>query len=212
MLDFNPQSYSPDGTAVFASDAQLLVKFYKHPEIAGYASKEAGRDVFHDVVMISVINPGEKEKIDVLATEHHKHRFPKQWENYLKGIEAGTTGTPLDHLFPGEPSTVANLKAFNIFSVEQLAAISDAAMVNIPMGRSLSDRAKKHLNTSSSLIAENQAMRSELDELKAQMAALTQAQTVSVLIGEGGTGGAAGAPVKRGPGRPKNPPAEGTAA
>lgn len=203
-LDFNPQSYAPDGTAIFANDSQLLVKFYKHPEVALYASKEAGRHVFHDVIMISVIQPGEKEKIDVLADDMHKRRFPKAWENFQKGIEAAVSGTPLDHLFPAEPSTIANLKAFNIFTVEQLAAISDSAIANLPMGRTLSDRAKRHLNTSSAVVAENQHLHVQMAEMQAQIAALTarQAEPPAQTI-----------PVKRrGPGRPKTTPTEGTAA
>lgn len=197
MLDFNPQSYSPDGSAIFAKDEQLLVKFYKHPELALYASKEAGHPVYHDVVMISVIQPGEKEKIDVLATDMHKLRFPKQWENFERGLDAALTGTPLDHLFPSEPSTIANLKSFNIFTVQQLATISDSAIANIPMGRALTDRAKKYLNTSTAVLAENQDMRGEIEELKAQLAALQAPKEPEK--------------PRRGPGRPPKPPAEGAA-
>ena len=126
-MDFNPQSYAPDGTAIFANDAQLLVKFFNHPQISKFKSDKAGLPMYDDVEMISVIQPGEKEEIKVLATEFHRRRFPKQYEAFQKGLEQTAGGTPLDHLFPSEPSTIANLKAFNIYTVQQLAAITDVA-------------------------------------------------------------------------------------
>ncbi len=37
-MEFNPQSYAPDGTAIFGNDAQLLVKFFVHPELSKFKS------------------------------------------------------------------------------------------------------------------------------------------------------------------------------
>ncbi len=120
-MDFNPQSYAPDGTAIFAKDDQLLVKFYRHPELSQVKSKASGLPVYDDVDMISVIQPGEKDPVQVMASDMHKRRFPKQWEAYKAGVELASSGTPLDHLFPSEPGIILTLKNFNVFTVQQLA-------------------------------------------------------------------------------------------
>lgn len=196
-MDFNPQSYSPDGTAVFATDNQLLVKFFRHPEISQIKSKEANLPIYDDVDMISVIQPGEKEEIKVLATEFHKRRFPKQWEAYKSGQELAQSGTPLDHLFSAEPGTILNLKQFNIFTVQQLANITDSAIANIPMGRTLQERARAYLQTSKSNENEMAAMQKQIDDLKALLASGGKTEPETTPQPE----------VKRGPGRPRVNPA-----
>lgn len=172
-MDFNPQGYTPDGTAIFAKDDQLLVKFFRHPELSHQKSKEKGMPIYDDVDMISVIQPGEKEEIKVMADEFHKRRFPKQWDAYKAGIEQHQSGTPLEHLFPAEPGTLLTLKSFNVFTVQQLANISDSSMGNIPMGRTLSDKAKAYLSSATNgqnFHAMQSAMQKQIDDLKAMLA------------------------------------------
>ncbi len=171
-LPFNPQGYSIDGTAVFATDQQLLVKFFSHPQISKFQSDKAGVPVYEDIEMISVIQPGEKEEIKVLATEFHRRRFPKQYENFKKGIENVAGGTPLDHLFPSEPSTILTLKQFHIFTIQQLANITDSAMTQLPFGRSLVDRARAYISSASNgknFQAMQTEMQRQIDELKAML-------------------------------------------
>lgn len=198
-MDFNPQSYTPDGTAVFATDQQLLVKFFVHPELSHYKSKAQGKPVHDDVVMISVIQPGEKEEVKVKAEEWHKVRFAKQWEAFEKGHNQQISGTRLEFLFPSEPSTILTLQSFNVFTVEQLGSLTDTAMTNIPMGRQLSQRAKDYLRTANGGAAFHQmeAMQKQIEELKAQLAEQSAAPSPA----EDST------PVRRGPGRP--PKAQG---
>lgn len=172
-MEFNPQSYTPDGVALFGKDDQSMVKFFKHPELSVFKSKEAGLPIYDDVIMVSVIQPGEKEETKVLASEWHKRRFPKQWENFEKGLEQTASGTPLDHLFPGEPSTILTLKSFNIFTIQQMAAVSDTALASIPMGRTLQDRAKAYLGSAHS--GESEALKQRVAELEAALVAKTEA-------------------------------------
>lgn len=172
-MDFNPQSYAPDGTAIFAKDDQLLIKFFRHPELSQIKSKANGVPVYDDVDMISVIQPGEKEEVKVVATDMHKRRFPKQWEAYKSGQDQAQSGTPLDHLFPAEPGAVLTLRAFNVFTVQQLANLSDTAMINIPMGRTLADKAKAYLASASAgqnFHTMQDSMQRQIDALKAALA------------------------------------------
>lgn len=199
-LEFSPQGYTPDGVAVFGSDAQAMVKFFVHPEISVYKSQQEGRPVYDDVVMIEVMQPGEKEPIRQLANEWHKRRFQRQWDNYEKGRIETSSGTPLSVLFPTEPSTILQLNGFNIFTVDQLAAISDTAIGNIPMGRALVDRAKAFLGTAAGG-AEYHRMQKQIADLQQQLSSLAEQGIVPPLPTQ----------AKRGPGRPPNAPKEGTA-
>lgn len=173
MLEFNPQGYTPDGVAVFGTDEKLLVKFYRHAELSQHKSKLEGRPIYDDVEMVSVIQPGEKDEVKTLANDWHRRRFPKQYEAFQKGLEQAVTGTPLELLFPAEPSTILALKGSNVFTVEQLAGISDTAMNNIPMGRTLADRAKAYLQAShgGQGFHQMEAMQKQIQELQEQLAA-----------------------------------------
>lgn len=189
-LDFSPQSYAPDGTAIFGNDAQLLVKFFVHPELSKYKSDKEGLPVYDDVEMVEVFQPGEKESVKQLATEFHKRRFPKQYEAFKKGIEQTNGGTPLDLLFPAEPGMILTLKSFNVYSIQQLAALSDTGISNLPMaGRQLVERAKAYLATArtGADLHQMEVMQKQIAELQAQLAA--QAAPPET-------------PQRRGPGRP----------
>lgn len=189
-MEFSPQGYAPDGTAIFGKDDQSMVKFFRHPRLGKFASTEAGMPVYDNVEMVEVIQPGEKEGTKVVATEWHRRRFPRQYEAYKQGVEMSETGTPLDHLFPAEPSTIQTLKGFHVFTIQQLAGLTDTAIGNLPMGRQLVDRAKAYLSSAQGgsefhrLTKENDALRLRLEALEAAQPANPQN------------------PQKRGPGRP----------
>lgn len=187
----NPQSYAPDGTAIFGNDAQLLVKFFVHPELSKFKSDKEGLPVYDDVEMVEVFQPGEKESVKQLATEFHRRRFPKQYENFKKGAEQTNGGTPLDHLFPSEPGLILTLKSFNIYSIQQLAALNDTGISNLPMGgRQLVERAKNYLSTAQTgaSLHQMEMMQKQIAELQAALAAKNEEAPET--------------PQRRGPGRP----------
>lgn len=170
MQDVNPLGYTPDGAAIFGRDDQLAVRFYTHAELSQYKSMKDNLPIHDDVIMVEVIQPGEKDPVRVLADEFHKRRFPKQWAAFQAGVEQTQSGTPLDLLFPAQPSTVLQLKTFNVYTIQQLAGLSDSAMNNIPMGRTLADRAKAYLATAAggkNFHAVQNEMQKQLDEMRA---------------------------------------------
>jgi hypothetical protein len=205
MTQFSdPVDYTPDGVALFGADRSLLVKFFTHPQISKVESEAAGRPVYKDVVMVEVIQPGEKEPVRQLANDFHKIRFARQWENFEKGKAETHTGTPLELLFLNEPGTILNLNSFNVFTIEQLANITDTAITSIPMGRQLADRAKSYVST-----ATGGAM---FHKMQTQIAELTrkledQAAQLANKPAETAT-----APARRGPGRPPRAAVEGETA
>lgn len=193
------QDIAPDGTAIYASDRQTLTKFRIHSELSHHKSKAAGMPVYDDVEVIEMRVPGEKEPVIVAATEFHKRRFPREYEAFKKGQESAHTGTPLDLLFPTSPSTVKQLQAFHIFSIQQLASISDTAKTQIPMGQSLVDRAKEYLARAGA----GQNFHA-MEEMQRQIAALTaRLEEAGVPAPEMPSVIPAEQPKRRGPGRPK---------
>jgi hypothetical protein len=195
-MDFNPQRIDEfSGVAEFANDAQLLVRFKMHSELSQYKSKKAGIPIYDDIEIVEILNPGEKEPVIVAADQFHTRRFPKQYEAFKAGLEQDSSGTPLDHLFPASPSTVKQLKTFNIYSVQQLAQIADSAITQIPMGRTLVDKAKAYLANASKGQSHHavEALQDEVAKLKAMIAeaGMTPPETPAIT------------PEKRGPGRPR---------
>lgn len=195
-MDFNPQGYTPDGVAVMGSDAQLLVKFSTHAELSQIKSKAAGTPIYDDVEIVTIMNPGEKEPVIVQATDWHKHRFQRQYEAFKKGKEDQQGGTPLGLLFVGQPSTVKQLQACHIFTIQQLSMISDTAKSQIPMGQTLVDRAKAYLAQAGA----GQGFHA-MEEMQRQIEALkAKLDDAGVAVPEMP---AVPMPQRRGPGRPK---------
>lgn len=194
-MDFNYQSIAPDGTAIFANDSQLLVRFYIHSELSQHKSKLAGAPVYDDVEVIEIRNPGEKDPVTVAADEFHKRRFPKQYEAFKQGLSVEHTGTPLDLLFPSSPSTVKSLKSLNIYSIQQLAEITDGSATNIPMGITLRDKARAYLKNASAGkgFHEVEELKRRLEQMQAMLsdAGITPPETPAVTQ------------ERRGPGRPR---------
>jgi hypothetical protein len=110
-------------------DENLLVRFYTKAKRDGKASKEAGRAIFKDATYISIMTPGNKDSIiDRPASSMDIDRFPdhyRRWQTRNEEKEA-VEGTPLDY-WPGlSRSQVEELNYLKIYTVEQLASLSDA--------------------------------------------------------------------------------------
>ena len=170
------------GVAHFGDpDKSLIVQFYADKKQDFAASQKAGTPIFVHKDMVRVIQIGEKDVAEYEADRGHppyKYRWPRQWEQYQKGVEQVPNGTPLDILFPSQPEIVATLAAIHVRTIQQLADISDTAIGNIPMGRSYVNTAKQFLGRANgstefhALKDENATLKDEMTRLQKQMAAL----------------------------------------
>ena len=111
-----------------------------------------------------------------------------------RGESGGHTGTPLEQWPQITRSQVKEAKYFECHTVEQMSNLSDAHCQKLGMGfQELRNKAKAYLAAAAgtadatAAAAENDRMRSELAEMKAQLAELSE---------------------KRSPGRPKKETAE----
>ena len=167
-------------------DSRLNVKFYQRAINNEFKSNLEGRPIMEmaDFVVIEV--PGDNlTVIDTFAVDEHKKRFPVQWARYQNEKTDGDIEGTLLHDWPILNAAVAaELKHFRFYTVEQIAAASDAQLNTLGMAAgmsplSLRDKAKAFLSSAKgSALVQQQADElrkrdEELSAIKAQLAELT---------------------------------------
>lgn len=163
-----------------AMDKRLFVNFYRKAVLNKFKSSQEGRPIFDEVDYVRIIIPGDKYNVvDTPATEEHTRvRFAEQYERFLKGQEQATSGTPLEMWPQLTISQVAELKAINVYTVEQLAEMSDQLAQKFMGNHQLRQKAKLYLEAAAGeavttkMQAELEKRDNEIETLKAQMAQL----------------------------------------
>jgi hypothetical protein len=153
------------------ADSQLFVEFYVFD-----------REPYKGKPFVRIMIPGDKTSInEQMVADHHKQRFPRQWLHFqMQNDDAPVIGTSLMQWNRDDPEEfnemqLAELQILKFQTVEQLATASDAQIQKVGMGASgLRERARAYLNkkNQSKNSSELEETRSELAELKAQMAML----------------------------------------
>ena len=153
------------------ADAHLHVEFYMYDKAP-----------YKDVPFVRIMVPGDKTNIiEQPVREHHKERFIRQWLYFQsKNDDGQVIGTLLGAWNKDCPEDfnehqMAELQILKFQTVEQVATATDAQLQRIGMGAAgLRERARAYLTSKNR--AENNSelvkTRSELDELKSQMALL----------------------------------------
>jgi hypothetical protein len=147
----------------------------EHPELPKETFK--GYPVFKEVPFCRVVVPGNKDEmvdgpawIDERNPFAQNNRFPHAWARFKAGETEGVSGTPLKEWAQCTRSHVEQLAFFKIRTVEQLASTHDGNLGHLGPGYlALRQKAREHLEQANS----NETLKSELDKLKAQLAALT---------------------------------------
>lgn len=104
-----------NGEVVETDLPQVKVRFYEH-------TKRVGPKEFKSVDMISVRSPGVKDYISRPVTDDDKANYPREWEDYQRGIEAVDDGcTPLRNLKRFKDAFGLELDQMGIHTVEELA-------------------------------------------------------------------------------------------
>lgn len=178
----------------------LAVRFYKEPRQNEFQTKQQGRPIFEDVVMVHVVLPGNNTfDVKEIVQERHKQRFPLQWAafNNANGQDPLMIGTPLAQWPLIGASQAEELKALRFYTVESIAQASDATLQRMGMAagmapHALRDRAIRFLEVAKGDAAVNrqaeeiERLRTEqaekdkkhaeqLQAMQAQLAALTAA-------------------------------------
>ena len=169
--DFNHNDFSNTAEA----DKALMVRFFYKNVQNKMESEALGRPVFKEKTYIEIRIAGQRDAQACRpATHNDKQRFSAHFEAFEKRMEPPTEGMPLAEWSLIPRSQAEELSFLHIKTVEQLATIKDSNVQNVMGGYSLREKAVKWLETNNaeSIDREKEEMRSELAELKAQVAQL----------------------------------------
>ena len=155
-----------------AGDDRTPVQFYMGAWLNQPASEEAGRPIFIDTEYIRIMT-SKDAIIDRPIRDTDKQRWPRAYTAWkATGVsEPGSAGTPLEAWPLMTRGQVEELKYFKIYSVEQLADMSDSIGGQVMGFQKLKAQAKAYVE-----LAKGQApllkMQSELEASNSKIAAL----------------------------------------
>ena len=144
-------------------------------------SEEIGRPLFDEVAYVRILVPGDRNSVvDRRVTDADRERWPRRWADFLARRER-PSGTPIEHWPYLTVARVAELKALEAFTVEQIAGADEALMERIgDDAATLSDRARQFLQpqpeTETALRAEIARLKREVGRLEAANAKLREAE------------------------------------
>lgn len=174
----------------------VLVGFGNWVDIDHGATREAGRDVYHDKVFVRIAVPGDRlSMVFQPATDDHKRRFPKAWAAFesRSSDDASLRGTPIQMWPPISRAMAMTLRAAHIHTVEAFAAVHDGNIDFLGMNaREMRDKARIWLEQAATN-AETMRLAKEKEELQGQLAAMSAQilalQNAQAPITHGGGGG-----------------------
>jgi len=134
----------------YEDDKKLVAQFFMAAVHDVAASAEAGRAIYREVPNIRVLTPGSRDVMVTKATEVYQNRFPKQWERFKKQLEQVQDGTPLELVPWLTIGVVAELKAANCFTLEQLAGMSDSLLSKMMGMQGFRQKARLYLENAAS--------------------------------------------------------------
>jgi hypothetical protein len=156
----------------YDGDSKLFAVFYQDTELDDQQSQEMGRPVHRNVDLVKIIVPGQKDSVVAKATFEYQQRFPKQWAQYKQREEQVGTGTPLSELSFLTRAQVADLKAINVHTAEQLAGMNDSNSHSLMGFHSIKERARNYIENAAGQ-APLLKLQAQIDELAAKNEELT---------------------------------------
>lgn len=161
-------------------------RFFIEPTKNNAKSEEEGRPIFETRKFVELKQPGDKSWsfIDEIDDDgrgksgcDYSERFSREYQAFKRGEERAAVGTPLDEWAPLTRSRVAELKASNIFTVEEYANVPDNTLQKLGMrareerekARAFLDSAKAGANTAA-MAAEIAKLKSMVEQLQGRPA------------------------------------------
>jgi hypothetical protein len=158
------------------ADKALFVQFNLEPHHNQAKSALEGRPIFEEKEYIIIMVPGDKDSIvHRPAMESDKQRFWDRYDRWKRKVgDTTTTGTPLKMVPWLNSSQVKELEYFNVYTLEQLSALSDTHAQKFMGINSLRQRAKDAVQAAKEA-APLSAIRAEIEAKDNQLAAALQA-------------------------------------
>ena len=168
---------SDSSFTVNQKEARNYVKFYRQWVRNNFKSAQEGVEVGENQDFIMIICPGQpKSEVRRKAKDSDKVEYRAEWNAYCEGKEHQVSGTPIE-LLPGLANGMADgLKALYIYTIEQMASLSDLSLQKVGMGgNDIRQRCQAYLSKNSTEVT---ALKAQLAELQAQMAKMQQGQQI----------------------------------
>ena len=182
-------------------DDTLVATFKLHAILNEGKTAEAGRPICDDMEVVEIRAPGSRNTtIQPAHVRSHwtsdqyggdqrevtyAERFAHQYRQFKERAQQTKTGTPLEQVPFLTPARCSELRALNVYIIEQLAAIDGQELKNLgPGGRDLKNRAVEwiaesktnapNMQLQAALEAErakNQVLQDDLEALKVRTTA-----------------------------------------
>lgn len=147
-----------------AGNEKLFVTFDLYPRLNQGKSDAEARPVYDEVEYIRKIVPGDKQnEVHRPATDLDRRQFARQYADFKAGTREAQSGTPLKEWPAISASQAKELAHFHVYTVEQLANLSDANVQNVGPVRGLQQKARDYLEKAAGN-APMEKMRAELTE------------------------------------------------
>ena len=176
------------GTSQVRPDGKTIPQFFKMQERDEARTAALGTVKYLEIEMVRIFIPGDKHNVvERRVNDDIRARYPKQYDAWKKTEELAPDGTLIDNWPLLSRAQVFELKAANIFTLEQLGDVSDNALGNIGIGaRQLRAHARAYLEAaqtgkvSSTIISENQALKDQVAMLVTQIGDLSKRLELSL--------------------------------
>jgi hypothetical protein len=156
-------------------DASLFVRFFLFPHRDAEKSLAEGRPIYYDREYIEIVVPGDKDTtVNRPIRPGDAQRFPRQYTSFKAGEVDAQVGTPLSAWPMITRAQVEEMKYFKIYTVEQLAGLSDNLAQKFMGINRLKQKAKDYIEASKGSAATDQ-LREEIEGKDARIMALEQA-------------------------------------
>ena len=107
-------------------ERKLIVRFYLEPQKNNTKSLAEGRPIFDEKLMVEILAPGDRNsRVNRPARDEDKERFPYAWNKFQTNATPANVGTPLEEWPSLTVTEVAEFKAMNLYTVEQVAGMHD---------------------------------------------------------------------------------------
>jgi len=134
------------------SKSKTIILFEERPVPDAVATKRDNAPRFKMRTYITKLTPGDRLlKVERYANDQDKIEFPAEWAAFQKKQEVPLQGTPIDAWPPLNRAQVMEMKAVNIFTVEQLADLSDAHVQKFMGGQMFRTKARDFIKASRSM-------------------------------------------------------------
>lgn len=161
----------------------IIPQFYIQTALNKFKSNQEGRPIYDEIEFIRIIIAGDRNnQPERKVREEDKQRWPVEYAAFKRGEKMAESGTPLEQWPACSRAMAASMKHYNVFTVEQLAGLSDTGLQSIGMGaREMQKQAIAYLEYAkdsalpAKMVAENERLQSTVAALQKQVEDLGRA-------------------------------------